>query len=33
LRHPAFSAVLRELLGHNRREDYLQALRPEGRQR
>ena len=33
LRHPAFSAVLRALLGRNRREDYLQALRPERRQR
>ena len=32
LRHPVFSAVLRALLGHNRREDYLQALRPERRQ-
>jgi RNA polymerase sigma factor (sigma-70 family) len=29
LRHPAFSAVLRALLGRNRREDYLQALRSE----
>lgn len=26
LRHPAFSARLRELLDRNRREDYLQAL-------
>ena len=33
LRHPVFSAVLRALLGHNRREDYLQALWPERRQR
>jgi RNA polymerase sigma factor (sigma-70 family) len=33
LRHPVFSAVLRALLGRNRREDYLQALRPERRQR
>jgi RNA polymerase sigma factor (sigma-70 family) len=33
LRHPAFSAVLRALLGRNRREDYLQALRPERRGR
>ena len=33
LRHPVFSAVLRALLGHNRREDYLQALCPERRQR
>jgi len=31
LRHPVFSAVLRALLGRNRREDYLQALRPERR--
>ena len=29
LRHPVFSAVLRALLGHNRREDYLKALWPE----
>jgi len=28
LRHPAFSAALRALLGRNRREDYLQALQP-----
>ena len=28
LRHPAFSACLRELLGRNRREDYLQVLQP-----
>jgi len=28
LRHPAFSATLRALLGRNRRRDYLQALRP-----
>ena len=33
LRHPVFSAVLRALLGHNRREDYLQALWPERTQR
>jgi RNA polymerase sigma factor (sigma-70 family) len=33
LRHPAFSALLRALLGRNRREDYLRALRPERRQR
>ena len=33
LRHPVFSAMLRALLGHNRRADYLQALRPERRQR
>ena len=33
LRHPVFSAVLRALLGRNRREDYLQALRPERKQR
>jgi RNA polymerase sigma factor (sigma-70 family) len=33
LRHPVFSAVLRALLGHNRREDYLQALWPGRRQR
>ena len=33
LRHPVFSAVLRALLGRNRREDYLQALRSERRQR
>ena len=32
LRHPAFSAGLRGLLGRNRREDYLQVLRP-GRRR
>ena len=32
LRHPAFSARLRALLGRNRREDYLQALQP-GRRR
>lgn len=31
LRHPAFSATLRALLGRNRRQDYLQALRPERR--
>lgn len=31
LRHPAFSATLRALVGHNRRQDYLQALRPERR--
>lgn len=28
LRHPVFSARLRELLGRNRREDYLQVLQP-----
>jgi RNA polymerase sigma factor (sigma-70 family) len=28
LRHPAYSATLRALLGRNRRADYLQALRP-----
>ena len=33
LRHPVFSAVLRALLGRNRREDYLQALWPGRRQR
>jgi RNA polymerase sigma factor (sigma-70 family) len=33
LRHPAFSARLRALLGHNRRADYLQALRPQRRRR
>jgi DNA-directed RNA polymerase specialized sigma24 family protein len=27
LRHPAFSASLRSLLGRNRRQDYLKALR------
>lgn len=32
LRHPAFSASLRALLGRNRRQDYLQALQP-GRRR
>jgi RNA polymerase sigma factor (sigma-70 family) len=32
LRHPAFSAALRALLGRNRRQDYLQALR-SGRRR
>lgn len=31
MRHPAFSAVLRALIGCNRREDYLRALRPERR--
>lgn len=31
LRHPAFSASLRALLGLNRRQDYLRALRPERR--
>jgi RNA polymerase sigma factor (sigma-70 family) len=31
LRHPAFSAALRVLLGRNRRRDYLQALRPDRR--
>jgi RNA polymerase sigma factor (sigma-70 family) len=33
LRHPAFSAILRALLGYNRREDYLAALRPVRRGR
>jgi RNA polymerase sigma factor (sigma-70 family) len=33
LRHPAFSAILRALLGRNRREDYLAALRPGRRGR
>jgi RNA polymerase sigma factor (sigma-70 family) len=32
LRHPAFSARLRALLGHNRRVDYLQALHPQANQ-
>jgi RNA polymerase sigma factor (sigma-70 family) len=31
LRHPVFSAALRALLGRNRRQDYLQALRPTRR--
>ena len=31
LRHPAFSSLLRALLGRNRRVDYLQALRAERR--
>lgn len=31
LRHPAFSTLLRTLLDLNRRQDYLQALRPERR--
>ncbi|MGC9336481.1 MAG: sigma-70 family RNA polymerase sigma factor [Anaerolineae bacterium] len=31
LRHPAFSATLRALLGRNRRQDYLRALQSEGR--
>ena len=31
LRHPAFSARLRELLSRNRREDYLQVLQPARR--
>jgi RNA polymerase sigma factor (sigma-70 family) len=30
-RHPAFSAALRAWLGRNRRQDYLQALRPTRR--
>lgn len=30
--HPAFSAILRALLERNRRQDYLQALRPARRQ-
>jgi RNA polymerase sigma factor (sigma-70 family) len=33
LRHPAFSARLRALLGYNRRADYLRALRPQRRRR
>jgi len=33
LRHPAFSASLRALLGRNRREDYLAAVRPVRRGR
>ena len=33
LRHPAFSALLRALLGRNRRVDYLQALCAERRRR
>lgn len=33
LRHPAFSAILRALLGLNRRENYLEALRPARRRR
>jgi RNA polymerase sigma factor (sigma-70 family) len=33
LRHPVFSAMLRALIGRNRRADYLQALRSERRQR
>jgi RNA polymerase sigma factor (sigma-70 family) len=33
LRHPVFSAMLRALLGRNRRADYLQALRSERRPR
>jgi len=31
LRHPAFSALLRAMLGRNRRMDYLRALRAERR--
>jgi len=31
LRHPAFSAALRAVLGHNQRADYLAALRPRRR--
>jgi RNA polymerase sigma factor (sigma-70 family) len=31
LRHPAFSARLRELLGRNRRQDYLQVFQPARR--
>jgi len=31
LRHPAFNAHLRALVGRNRREDYLRVLRPERR--
>lgn len=31
LRHPAFSAALRALVGRNRRRDYLQALQPKRR--
>lgn len=33
LRHPALSAILRALLGQNRRADYRAALRPRGRAR
>lgn len=33
LRHPAFSARLRALLGYNRRADYLRALHPQRRRR
>ena len=33
LRHPAFSALLRALLGRNRRQDYRQALRQARRGR
>jgi RNA polymerase sigma factor (sigma-70 family) len=31
LRHPAFSASLRSLIGCNRRQDYMRALQPERR--
>jgi len=31
LRHPAFSMLLRAMLGRNRRMDYLRALHAEGR--
>jgi RNA polymerase sigma factor (sigma-70 family) len=31
LRHPAFNAHLRALVGRNRRQDYLRALRPARR--
>jgi RNA polymerase sigma factor (sigma-70 family) len=33
LRHPAFSALLRDLLDRNSREAYLRALRARGRRR
>jgi RNA polymerase sigma factor (sigma-70 family) len=33
LRHPAFSALLRDLLDRNSREAYLRALRVQGRRR
>jgi RNA polymerase sigma factor (sigma-70 family) len=33
LRHPAFSALLRDLLDRNSREAYLRALRAQGRRR
>jgi len=31
LRHPAFSMLLRAMLGRNRRKDYLRALHAERR--